>query len=132
MTFDRLLTRDQIAELPGLDNARLIWEKRNTRVTLHTRMVAQEVMANQRSSTLGELLSRILAVGGTADELLSLIANGTLQIDLSTAMSSLTTVRKHGAGQEEKASCCTGSTLMQTGLRGGFNKGLEANYTRNV
>lgn len=92
--FDRMLTREQIAALPGFDNARMIWEKRNTKVTLPARMAALELTADERPTTLGKMLRAILDAAGTADELLALIANGTLQIDVCTVLSFWTTVRQ--------------------------------------
>lgn len=92
--FDRVLTREQIAALPGFDNARMIWEKRNTKVTLPARMAALELTADERPTTLGKMLRAILDAAGTADELLALIANGTLQIDVCTVLSFWTTVRQ--------------------------------------
>ena len=94
MTFNRLLTRDQIKALPGFDTARRIWEKRNTPVTLPAQMAALEVTADRRSATLGEMLRVIVDAGGTADELLALIANGTVQINVQAKISLKTEIRR--------------------------------------
>jgi hypothetical protein len=97
MTYDRALTRAQIKEVPGYDNARLIWAKRNTQVTLPARMAALELTAEERPTTLGKLLRAILDAAGTADELLALIADGTLQIDVCTVLSFWTPIRRREA-----------------------------------
>lgn len=95
--FDRVLTREQTTALPGFDNARMIWTKRNTQVTLPARMAALELTADERPTTLGKLLRAILDAAGTADELLALIADGTLQIDVCTVLSFWTPIRRREA-----------------------------------
>lgn len=94
MRFDRVLTREQTKALPGYANASLIWAKRNIQVTLQTRMAALELTADERPTTLGKLLRAIMDAAGSPDELLALVADGTLQIDASREISSLTIVRK--------------------------------------
>lgn len=96
-SFDRVLTREQTTALPGFGNARMIWEKRNAHVTLPARMAALELTANERSTTLGKLLRAILDAAGSADELLALIADGTLQIDVCTVLSFWTPIRRRAA-----------------------------------
>jgi hypothetical protein len=95
--YDRVLTREQSTALPGFDNARTIWEKRHTKVTLPARMAALELTANEQPTTLGKLLRAILDAAGTADELLALIADGTLQIDVCTVLSFWTPIRRRAA-----------------------------------
>lgn len=95
--FDQVLTREQITALPGLDNARMIWEKRNTKVTLLARMAALELTTDERPTTLGKLLRAVLDAAGSADELLALIADGTLQIDVCTELSLWTPIRRRKA-----------------------------------
>lgn len=95
--FDRDLTREQVKALPGFDSARMIWEKRNTRVTLSARMAALEHTSNERTTTVGKLLRAILDAAGSADELLALIADGTLQIDVCTVLSFWTPIRRRAA-----------------------------------
>lgn len=95
--FNRVLTREQTTALPGFDNARMIWEKRNTQVTLPARMAALELTADERPTTLGKLLRAILDAAGSADELLALIADGTLQIDVCTVLSFWTPIRRRAA-----------------------------------
>lgn len=95
--FDRVLTREQITALPGFDNARMIWEKRNTQVTLAARMAALELTSDERPTTLGKLLRAILDASGSSDELLALIADGTLQIDVCEVLSFWTPIRRRAA-----------------------------------
>jgi hypothetical protein len=97
MRYDRVLTREQTKALPGYANASLIWEKRNTQVTLPARLAALELTADERSTTLGKMLRAILDTAGTADELLALIADGTLQIDVCTVLSFWTPIRRRAA-----------------------------------
>jgi len=92
-----MLTRGQITALPGYENARVIWEKRNTRVTLPPRVAALKLTADGRPATLSEMLRLIQEAAGSADELLALIADGTLQIDVREELSLLTTVRSRSA-----------------------------------
>jgi hypothetical protein len=93
-TFERRLTREQTKALPGFENARMIWAKRNTEVTLQARMAALELTAHERPTTLGKLLRAILDADGSADELLALIADGTLQVDVCTVLSFWTPIRR--------------------------------------
>ncbi len=93
--FDRVLTREQTLALPGFENARMIWKKRNTQVTLLTRMAALELTADERPTTLGKLLRAVLDAAGTSDELFALIADGTLQMDVQSELSPSTEIRKH-------------------------------------
>lgn len=97
MRYDRVLTREQTTALPGYANASLIWAKRNTQVTLQSRMAALELTADERPTTLGKLLSAILDAAGNADELLALIADGTLQIDVCGVLTIWTPIRRRGA-----------------------------------
>lgn len=90
------LTREQLACLPGADAARLIWSKRNHPVSLSTRMAALELTSGARTTTLGALLPRICGAGGQTNEVLALIADGTLQIDASVPMTSATIIRQRG------------------------------------
>jgi hypothetical protein len=97
MRFNRRLTREQISALPGFENARMIWKARNTKVTLLTRMTALERTADGQTATLGDLLRAIRDAAGSPDELLALIADGTLQIDASKALSGLTPIHRRAA-----------------------------------
>jgi hypothetical protein len=94
MSAEIAISREQVMQQPGVSNARQIWAKRNTFISLSTRLAALATMANDRPATMRELLQAIGRAGGTPDELLALIADGTLQLNAHTPISENTLIRR--------------------------------------
>jgi hypothetical protein len=93
---DFALDRGQVKALRGAETARLIWAKRNQIVTLSTRMAVLETVDKEGPLSMGTLLRTINTIGGDPDELLALIAEGTLSIDVRAQISPSMLVHRRG------------------------------------
>ena len=90
--------REQIMAATGAENARLIWAKRNTVVTLPVRVGILEYLSpTDRPAELGAVIKTITAIGGDPDQLLAMLADGTLHIDVNSALAPSTLVRRRTA-----------------------------------
>jgi len=91
-------TRETIMSTAGLENARLIWAKRNTLVTLAVRLgVLEHLSLASRPAELGAVVKTITTVGGHPDQFLALLADGTLHIDVNPVLTPNTLVRRRTA-----------------------------------
>lgn len=88
-------SRETIMSTAGLENARLIWAKRNTMVTLPVRLgILDYLSPASRPAELGTVVKTITAIGGHPDQFLALLADGTLHIDINATLTPSTLVRQ--------------------------------------